>query len=296
MPEARDTSASRTLDAERYAEAVRRERAGLLALAERRLAAGGSVGDAATGDVATGDAATEDAALGDAAVEELVAEAVFRVWREPLSPAALDLLSELLADAVRRPPAAERSARSGRAGSPGELRRAVRVLAALPRRQLAALWLAEAEELPPAAVARLLESNHHVIAALLRRARDNARREHLRAQPAEGAQPPECAARRDSMPAYVRGVVGEQDDWEFRRHLAGCAGCRVHWDRLERADERWPALLGPALLWLYVEEAPAQLAELAYAALSVREDPSVHAGSGRTPLRVVRRFASRAFG
>ncbi|MBB1253945.1 zf-HC2 domain-containing protein [Streptomyces sp. OF3] len=298
MPEARDTSASRTLGAERYAEVVRRERGGLLALAERHLTAESATGDAAghgTGDVAghgTGGGAAVDRA------EELVVEAVFRVWRETLSAAALDSLPERLADAVRRPVAAGRgSAHPARHPmSPGRIRRAVRVLAELPRRQLAALWLAEAEELPVAAVARLLESNHHVVAALLRRARENARSGYLLSQPGEGAPSPECAERRHRMPSHVRGAVSEEDDWEFRRHLADCADCLTHWDRLGRVDEHWPRLLGPALLWLYVVDAPEELVELADAALAVREDPEVNAGSARTPLRVVRRFAARAFG
>ncbi|MEU0930294.1 hypothetical protein [Streptomyces malaysiensis] len=181
---------------------------------------------------------------------DLVAEAHYSVWRRLRAghPLGADAIPDELTSAVR--------ALSAGAGGWGPAQQAsyleplVRVLDELPQRWIKVLWLAEVDGLPPEEVARRAGMTDDDAAALVERVRESVRQEFLRAQPGYPASAA-CGAHWERLPDHVRGADSPHQAEEIAVHIDGCRDCRGRMEQLVAADDRLPALVGPALLDLY---------------------------------------------
>ncbi|MFD0653374.1 hypothetical protein ACFQ2Y_37495 [Streptomyces malaysiensis subsp. malaysiensis] len=126
----------------------------------------------------------------------------------------------------------------------------MRVLDELPQRWIKVLWLAEVDGLPPEEVARRAGMTDDDAAALVERVRESVRQEFLRAQPGYPASAA-CGAHWERLPDHVRGADSPHQAEEIAVHIDGCRDCRGRMEQLVAADDRLPALVGPALLDLY---------------------------------------------
>ncbi|GGN29092.1 sigma-70 family RNA polymerase sigma factor [Streptomyces fuscichromogenes] len=198
--------------------------------------------------------------------EDLVAEAHFRVWRRLAEGHEIDNVSAYLTTTVRhlayaasstarempRDPHDDEQAEPGHHGDdPAEhvssVDLLVRVLAQLPERWVKALWLAEAEGQPLAQIGPQLGTKEGATAVLLHRAREGMRQAFLRTQ--TGApDDPACQVHWSRMPAYVRGAATERQSDRLLGHVDACEDCRARLAALMSANDRLPALVGPALL------------------------------------------------
>ena len=201
--------------------------------------------------------------------EDLVAEAHFRVWRRLSAGHEIDNVPAYLMTTVKhlataagsaaretpRDPQADERAEGNHAhdhgGDPAEQVSStdllVRVLEQLPERWVKALWLAEAEGLPLAAIGPQLGTKQGATAVLLHRAREGMRQAFLREQ--TGApDDPACQVHWARMPAYVRGAATERQSERLLGHVDACDDCRARLAALMRANDRLPALVAPALL------------------------------------------------
>ncbi|WP_052768409.1 sigma-70 family RNA polymerase sigma factor [Streptomyces humi] len=198
--------------------------------------------------------------------EDLVAEAHFRVWRRLAEGHEIDNVSAYLTTtvrhlayaaggAVRETPRDPHDAEQAVAGRDGDdpadrvssVDLLVRVLGQLPERWVKALWLAEAEGQPLAQIGPQLGTKDGATAVLLHRAREGMRQAFLRTQ--TGApDDPACQVHWSRMPAYVRGAATERQSDRLLGHVDGCEDCRTRLAALMRANDRLPALVGPALL------------------------------------------------
>lgn len=203
--------------------------------------------------------------------EDLVAEAHFRVWRRLSAGHEIENVPAYLMTTVKHLATAAGSAARETPHDPQADERAgadpvhvhahgddpaeqvsstdllVRVLEQLPERWVKALWLAEAEGLPLAAIGPQLGTKQGATAVLLHRAREGMRQAFLRAQ--TGApDDPACQVHWARMPAYVRGGATERQSERLLGHVDACDDCRARLAALMRANDRLPALVAPALL------------------------------------------------
>ncbi|WP_338060175.1 sigma-70 family RNA polymerase sigma factor [Streptomyces fulvoviolaceus] len=198
--------------------------------------------------------------------EDLVAEAHFRVWRRLstghevdnvpayLMTTARHLAATVGSSAARETPqdpwVAERVEVGAAEDDPAEhissVDLLVRVLGQLPQRWVKALWLAEAEGRPLEDVGRSIGTEQGATAVLLHRAREGMRRAFLRSHPGVPGDPA-CEAHWDRMPAYVREASTSRRTEQLLAHVDGCDDCRARLAVLMRANDRLPALVGPAL-------------------------------------------------
>ncbi|MFI0815466.1 sigma factor [Streptomyces sp. NPDC021098] len=181
---------------------------------------------------------------------DLVAEAHFRVWRrlrtgEPLDA---DAVPGELTGAVRG--LAVASVNWGPPQQASLLEPLIRVLGELPQRWVKALWLAEAEDLPPEEAARRLGTTPEASATLVERAGESLRHEFLRAHPGTPASAA-CGGHWDALPGHVQGTDEPHQAEQIAVHIDGCRDCRARMERLVAADGRLAALTGPALVALY---------------------------------------------
>ncbi|MEU1802478.1 sigma factor [Streptomyces sp. NPDC019937] len=181
---------------------------------------------------------------------DLVAEAHFRVWRRLRTGESIDADAAPgeLTSAVRG--LAVASVNWGPPQQASLLEPLIRVLGELPQRWVTALWLAEAEDLPPEEAARRTRSTAEAAATLVERARGSLRHEFLRAQPGTPASAA-CGGHWDGMPGHVLGTDDPHQAERIAVHIDGCPDCRSRMERLVAADGRLAALTGPALLALY---------------------------------------------
>ncbi|WP_406443189.1 sigma-70 family RNA polymerase sigma factor [Streptomyces sp. NBC_01613] len=204
--------------------------------------------------------------------EDLVAEAHFRVWRRLAAGHEIDNVPAYLMTTVRhlaiaagsavretpRDPHADERAEAGEhchgpghGDNPAEqvssVDLLVRVLGQLPERWVKALWLAEAEGQPLAAIGPQLGTRDGATAVLLHRAREGMRQAFLKTQ--TGApDDPACQVHWSRMPAYVRGGATARQSERLLGHVDACDDCRARLAALINANDRLPALVGPALL------------------------------------------------
>ncbi|MFE9442868.1 sigma-70 family RNA polymerase sigma factor [Streptomyces sp. NPDC006602] len=201
--------------------------------------------------------------------EDLVAEAHFRVWRRLSAGHEIDNVPAYLMTTVRHlasaagsavretprdpqvPEQAQRGVPRDDPVDPAEqvssVDLLVRVLGQLPERWVKALWLAEAEGQPLAAVGAQIGSNQGATAVLLHRAREGMRQAFLQVQ--TGApDDPACQVHWARMPAYVRGTATSRQSERLLGHVDTCDDCRGRLAVLIHANNRLPALVGPALL------------------------------------------------
>ncbi|AGP53891.1 hypothetical protein [Streptomyces rapamycinicus] len=195
---------------------------------------------------------------------DLVAEAHYSVWRRIRAghPVGADAVPAELTSAVR--------ALSAGVGNGGPSQQAsyleplVQVLDELPQRWVKALWLAEVDGLPPEEVARRTGVSPDGAAALVERVRESVRQEFLRAQPGYPASAA-CGGYWEGLPGHVRGADSPHQAEQIAVHIDGCRDCRGRMEQLVAADDRLPALTGPALLALYDRDMARFLAPLAAA-------------------------------
>ncbi|MFF1294155.1 MULTISPECIES: sigma factor [unclassified Streptomyces] len=198
--------------------------------------------------------------------EDLVAEAHFRVWRRLAAGHRIDNvpaylmttlrhLASATGSAVRETPLDPQAGEQAEAGRHGDdpaehvssVDMVVRVLGQLPERWVKALWLAEAEGQPLAAIGPQLGTKEGATAVLLHRAREGMRLAFLRTQ--TGApDDPACQVHWARMPAYVRGSATARQSERLLGHVDACDDCRARLAALMSANNRLPALVGPALL------------------------------------------------
>ncbi|WP_210585081.1 sigma-70 family RNA polymerase sigma factor [Streptomyces sp. GESEQ-35] len=198
--------------------------------------------------------------------EDLVAEAHFRVWRRLAAGHEIDNVPAYLMTTVRHLAAAagsgaretprdpqtdEHAGPDAHVDDPAEqvssVDLLVRVLGQLPERWVKALWLAEAEGQPLTAVGTQIGIRQGATAVLLHRAREGMRQAFLRTQ--DGApDDPACEVHWGRMPAYVRGNATARQSERLLGHVDACDDCRHRLAVLMRANDRLPALTGPALL------------------------------------------------
>ncbi|MEV6942314.1 sigma-70 family RNA polymerase sigma factor [Streptomyces sp. NPDC051172] len=200
--------------------------------------------------------------------EDLVAEAHFRVWRRLAAGHEIDNVPAYLMTTVRHlaiaagsavretprdPHGEERVETDGHPHTDDPAERVssvdlvVRVLGQLPERWVKALWLAEAEGQPLAAIGPQLGTKEGATAVLLHRAREGMRQAFLRTQ--TGApDDPACQVYWARMPAYVRGAATSKQSERLLGHVDACDDCRTRLAALMSANDRLPALVGPALL------------------------------------------------
>lgn len=199
------------------------------------------------------------------AAEDLVAEAHFRVWRRLSAGHEIDNVPAYLMTTVRhlassvasathetpRDPQIPEQAPAGQVDDPAEQVSStdllVRVLGELPERWVQALWLADAEGQPLETVGRQIGAKQGATAVLLHRAREGMRQAFLRSQ-SEAPDDPACEVHWVRMPAYVRGNATPRQSERLLAHVDACDGCRGRLAVLIRANNRLPALVGPALL------------------------------------------------
>ncbi|MDW4911297.1 sigma-70 family RNA polymerase sigma factor [Streptomyces sp. ADMS] len=209
------------------------------------------------------------------AAEDLVAEAHFRVWRRLSAGHEIDNVPAYLMTTVRHLAATvgsssaretpqdpqdrpERVVAQGRhVDDPAEqvssVDLLVRVLGQLPDRWVKALWLAEAEGQPLAAIGPQIGTGikEGATAVLLHRAREGMRQAFLREQPGV-PNSTACEPYWVRMPAYVRGTATRRQSDQLLAHADTCDDCRHRLALLMRTNDRLPALVGPALLVLLV--------------------------------------------
>ncbi|OKI00706.1 hypothetical protein A6A06_17340 [Streptomyces sp. CB02923] len=211
--------------------------------------------------------------------EDLVAEAHFRVWRRIRSGHRIDNVPAYLRTTIRHlasavgaaaareipqdpedgpawpgtgpawpgsSPAAEQADPAQRVAYVDLL---ARVMGRLPQRWVTALWLAEAEDQPLEEVGRAIGAGKGATAVLLHRAREGMRQAFLGSVPGT-PDDPACEVHWRRMPAFVRGEATAKQADGVAGHLAGCPDCRARMALLTRANDRLPALTGPALLVL----------------------------------------------
>lgn len=208
--------------------------------------------------------------------DDLVAEAHFRVWRRLAAGHDIDNVAAYLTTTVRNlaASAGRGAARetpldphaglepmqvssgaygSGAYGDQDPAARAssvdllAQVLGQLPKRWVKALWLSEAEGQPLEAVGRGIGAGSGATAVLLHRAREGMRQGFLRAHPGT-PDDPACESHWDRMPAHVRGSASARQSEKLLAHVDDCDDCRARLAVLLRANDRLPALVGPALL------------------------------------------------
>ncbi|WP_416981164.1 sigma-70 family RNA polymerase sigma factor [Streptomyces sp. T028] len=199
--------------------------------------------------------------------EDLVAEAHFRVWRRLAEGHEIENVPAYLRTTVRhlaiasgtavretpRDPHTDERAEPGArhevdpAEQVSQVDLVVRVLGQLPERWVKALWLAEAEGQPLAAIGPQLGTKEGATAVLLHRAREGMRLAFLRTQ--TGApEDPACQVHWARMPAYVRGSATPRQGERLLGHVDACDDCRARLAALMRANDRLPAIVAPALL------------------------------------------------
>ncbi|MEU7186799.1 sigma factor [Streptomyces sp. NPDC045369] len=204
--------------------------------------------------------------------EDLVAEAHFRVWRRIRSGHRIDNVPAYLRTTIRHlasavgaaaareipqdPEDGQAWAGTGPAAEHADPAQRVayvdllaRVMGRLPQRWVTALWLAEAEDQPLEAVGKAIGAGKGATAVLLHRAREGMRQAFLGSVPGT-PDDPACEVHWQRMPAYVRGEATAKQADGVTGHLADCPDCRARMALLTRANDRLPALTGPALLVL----------------------------------------------
>ncbi|MFZ3561646.1 sigma factor [Streptomyces sp. BH055] len=208
--------------------------------------------------------------------DDLVAEAHFRVWRRLATGHDIDNVAAYLTTTVRNLAASagrgaaretpldphaglepmQVSSDAYGSGAYGDQDPAARassvdllsqVLGQLPKRWVKALWLSEAEGQPLEAVGRGIGAGSGATAVLLHRAREGMRQAFLRAHPGT-PDDPACESHWDRMPAHVRGSASARQSEKLLAHVDDCDDCRARLAFLLRANDRLPALVGPALL------------------------------------------------
>ncbi|MEV5595546.1 sigma factor [Streptomyces sp. NPDC052496] len=246
--------------------------------------------------------------------EDLVAEAHFRVWRRIRTGHRIDnvpaylrttirhLASSVGAAAAREMPQDPQDPQDGQAwpctGPAAEhtdpaqhishVDLLARVMGRLPRRWVTALWLAEAEDQPLEVVGKAIGAGKGATAVLLHRAREGMRQAFLGSVPGT-PHDPACAAHWQRMPAFVRGGATAKQADGIAGHLVDCADCRARMALLTRANDRLPALTGPALLVLLAGGSAKFLLPLAGAGAAAAG--SGHpAGAGAKALTSVRQL------
>src|SRR5690606_18981181 len=108
-------------------------------------------------------------------------------------------------------------------------------------------WHTAVEGEKPAKVARLLGISANAVAALAYRAREGLREGYLRAHLGSTADE-RCHATVAQLVAYTRRRLSPTGASGVRRHLAGCARCRLLFTDLADVNSRLGSVVAPVVL------------------------------------------------
>ncbi|WP_199551344.1 sigma-70 family RNA polymerase sigma factor [Streptomyces sp. N35] len=245
--------------------------------------------------------------------EDVVAEAHFRVWRRLSAGHEIDNVAAYLMRTVRNlattvggtlareTPVEPAEADTGESEqvsvtfSPSTVDPSTRVsqvdllrrvLGQLPERWVKALWLAEAEDQSLDAIGRRIGVGRGATAVLLHRAREGMRQAFLRAHPGT-PRDPACEIHWERIPALVRDAAAPRHSKQLRTHMDGCEDCRARYLLLARANSHLAALVGPALLVLFLGGGAKFLAPLVTGAAAGASGSGAGTGTGPTGSHLV---------
>ncbi|MEO3972953.1 sigma-70 family RNA polymerase sigma factor [Streptomyces sp. CAU 1734] len=126
---------------------------------------------------------------------------------------------------------------------------AMQAFRSLPERWQAVLWHTTVEEESPSEVAPLFGLTANATAVLAGRAREGLKQAYLQAHVnAALTSGGDCARYADRLGAYARGGLRMRAELGLRKHLEGCAKCRLAAGELAHVNAGIPALLPIAVI------------------------------------------------
>ncbi|MFE1175039.1 sigma-70 family RNA polymerase sigma factor [Streptomyces sp. NPDC058773] len=139
-----------------------------------------------------------------------------------------------------------------RAMQEAERSMAVRAFRSLPERYQTVLWHTTVEDESPSEVAPLLGLTANATAVLAHRAREGLKQAYLQAHVSQSlTSGGDCARYADRLGAYARGGLRMRAERGLRKHLDGCARCRLAALEVADVNQRIGALLPVAFIgWL----------------------------------------------
>ncbi|MEU6894961.1 sigma-70 family RNA polymerase sigma factor [Streptomyces sp. NPDC046557] len=148
---------------------------------------------------------------------------------------------------------------------------AMQAFRSLPERWQAVLWHTTVEESTPSAIAPLFGLSANATAVLAGRAREGLKQAYLQAHVSSAlSEGGDCARYADRLGAYARGGLRLRAERGLRKHLEGCAKCRLAARELKDVNAGIPALLPVAVIgWFaagYAAKAAGVVAGGAFAA------------------------------
>ncbi|WP_444544786.1 sigma-70 family RNA polymerase sigma factor [Streptomyces abikoensis] len=159
---------------------------------------------------------------------------------------------------------------------------AVRAFRSLPERWQTVLWHTTVEEESPSEVAPLLGLTANATAVLAHRAREGLRQAYLQAHVSTSLTTGgECARYADRLGAYARGSLRARAERGMRRHLDGCARCRMAAREVADVNSRLRGLLPVAVIgWFAADWSLKAASGLAAGAAGAAGAAAVSAGAG----------------
>ncbi|WEH41012.1 sigma-70 family RNA polymerase sigma factor [Streptomyces sp. AM 2-1-1] len=126
---------------------------------------------------------------------------------------------------------------------------ALRAFRSLPERWQAVLWHTTVEKESPSEVAPLFGLSANATAVLAGRAREGLKQAYLQEHVSQAlVAGGDCARYADRLGAYARGGLRTRAERGLRKHLEGCAQCRVAAGELQQVNAGIPALLPVAVI------------------------------------------------
>lgn len=126
---------------------------------------------------------------------------------------------------------------------------AMQAFRSLPERWQAVLWHTTVEEASPSAIAPLFGLSANATAVLASRAREGLKQAYLQAHVSTALSTGgDCARYADRLGAYARGGLRMRAELGLRKHLEGCAQCRLAVGELKDVNAGIPALLPVAVI------------------------------------------------
>ncbi|GGL97840.1 hypothetical protein GCM10010129_46970 [Streptomyces fumigatiscleroticus] len=126
---------------------------------------------------------------------------------------------------------------------------ALRAFRSLPERWQAVLWHTEVEDESPSEVATLFGLDANGTRVLASRAREGLKQAYLQAHVSVSpAGDEECARHADRLGTYARGRLRTRAERGLRKHLEGCARCRLAASQIEEVAGGIPAVVPVAVI------------------------------------------------
>ncbi|MFK0024234.1 sigma-70 family RNA polymerase sigma factor [Streptomyces sp. NPDC090798] len=126
---------------------------------------------------------------------------------------------------------------------------AMQAFRSLPERWQAVLWHTEVEDESPSAVATLFGLDANGTRVLASRAREGLKQAYLQAHVSTTlTMDEECARYADRLGAYARGGLRTRAERGLRKHLEGCAKCRLAAGQIKEVAGGIPAVVPVAVI------------------------------------------------